>query len=102
VLLVSIAGCGGASADSLVKDQIKHMNDFADALEKNDKARAEAAKKGMEDTNKRLEDLKLPEAEKKKVVEANKDALSSAMTRLMTAAMKTELKDIKLPGGDTP
>ncbi len=81
-----LSGCG-ASADSLMKDQIRDMNAMADALEKKDDAKAKEIEKSMKATEEKLNALKLSEDEKKKVVERHKDEITKAMDRLMKASM---------------
>src|SRR5262249_13834562 len=97
VFLVGVGGCG-SSADSLVKDQIKNMNNMADALEQCDQAKfKELEKNGKDiekkgkDLDKKLEELKLSDEEKKKLLEKHKDELGAALGRIMQATMKKGL-----------
>jgi TolA-binding protein len=117
LVLFGVSGCG-ASADSLVKEQIQIMNETAEALEnKAPDAKVTELQKKLEETNKKLEALKLSDEEKKKVIEANKDELTKATMRLMKAGMNKTIGEIgkgfpgmpdlgKMPGfpgaGDQP
>jgi TolA-binding protein len=108
VLLFSLTGCG-SSPDGLVKDQIKAMNDMADALEKNEpETKVAEIKKRLEENNKKLEELKLSDEEKKKLIEKHKDELTRATTRLQQAMLTKAMKDMGgkfkgIPGfGDPP
>lgn len=93
-LLLGLTGCG-ATPDSLIKDQIGAMNDMADALEKNEpESRIADIKARMEQNNKKMEALKLPEDDKKKLLEKHKDELLKAMTRLQKAMMNRAVKDL--------
>jgi hypothetical protein len=90
VFLVGVSGCG-SSPDSLVKDQIKNMNDMADAMEKGDEAKLKELEKKSKDIEKKLDDLKLSDEEKKKLLEKHKDELGAALGRIMQATMKKGL-----------
>jgi peptidoglycan hydrolase CwlO-like protein len=87
VFFVSLNGCG-SSPESLVQDQIKAMNDMADALEKNaPEAKLTELKNRADEIGKKLEKLNLSEDEKKKLFEKHKDEITKAGQRLMTAMM---------------
>jgi hypothetical protein len=95
------SGCG-ASADSLMKDQIKLMNELADAMESNAaESKLADIKKRMDENSKKLDGLKLSEEDKKRLLEKHKDEFAKATGRLMQAAVKQMGKgmgDLKLPG----
>jgi len=87
VVLATVGGCG-SSADGLVKEQIKAMNELADALEAKaapDKIKNLETK--MDELGKKMEALKLSEADMKSLLEANKDEMTKAMGRMFKAAM---------------
>jgi len=86
-LLVGVSGCG-SKADSLIKEQIKLMNDLADAIEKDDEAKAKDIQEKIKENGKKLDDLKLSDDEKKKLEEKYKGDVEKAMKRVMEAAMK--------------
>src|SRR5262249_25519644 len=87
VFLVGVSGCG-SSADSLLKDQIKLMNDVADAMEKGDEAKVKDLQKRMEELKKKLDELKLSDEEVKKAWEKHKDEFAAAKGRVFQAGMK--------------
>ena len=97
--LCLLSGCGGASGpDGLMQEQIDSMNELADAIESGaDKSKIEAIQKQMKETEKKLDALKLSDAEKKKLVEKYKDKIAEATGRMMGAALKKGMKDMKLP-----
>ncbi len=96
---LGVSGCG-SSPDSAIKDQIKSMNDLADAVEKNEPdAKIQDLQKRVEESGKKLEALKLSEEDQKKLFEKHKDELSKAMGRYMAAMMKKGMKDL---GGAFP
>jgi hypothetical protein len=92
-LLFGASGCG-SSADGLVKDEIKYMNEMADAIEKKDEAKTKELKAKLEETEKKLNELKLSDDDKKKLIEANKDELTKATQRVVEATMKGAFGDI--------
>ena len=100
LLLFAVSGCG-ANADSLVQEQIKEMNDLAQAMETNapDSTIKDIQKK-MEDTNQKLKDLKVSDEEGKKLADKYKDDLTKALQRLLKAAMTKGMKDMgsQFPG----
>jgi len=101
-LACGAVGCGG-SADSLLKKQFKYMNEWAEAVEKNDDSRAKEATKNMEETAKKLEALKLSEEEKKKLVKRHQDEFQKANTRVEQAAMNRVKREFdKIGGGGFP
>jgi chromosome segregation ATPase len=88
VLLCGVSGCG-SSADSLIKEEIKGMDDLADALENNaPQSKIDEISKRLKETDKKLEDLKLSDEEKKKVIEQNKAELERVTKRLAAAMLK--------------
>ena len=93
LVLFGVSGCG-ASADSLVKEQIQGMNDLAEALEtKAPEAKVKELQKNLEETGKKLEALKLSDDEKKKLFEQHKEELMKATTRLAQAGMNKAFGD---------
>ncbi len=101
-----ISGCG-SSPDSLIQEQIKDMNQLAEALEtKASQDKINELKKKMEETSKKLEDLKLSDDEKKKLMEKHMDEFTKASTRLVKASMAGEfgkmfegMPGLPAPGG---
>jgi hypothetical protein len=102
VLLCGVIGCGG-NADSLVKDEIKCMNELADAFEKKDDARAKELQTKLEETDKKLQALKLSDEQKKQLISRHQEELQKASTRLAQAGMNRALGDVgKMFGGQLP
>jgi hypothetical protein len=58
VFVLGIVGCGGASAESLVKDRIKAMNDLGDAYKANDADKIKGLEKKIEDLDGQLSKVK--------------------------------------------
>ncbi len=94
VLSVTAIGCG-PDPDALMKDQIKAMNDMAEALE-NDapESKLEEIGKRTKEINEKIEGLSLSDEEKKKLVERHKDELTKATVRLQAAMMKKMMKSM--------
>ncbi len=87
LLFFALSGCSG-NADGLVQEQIKDMNDLAQAIETNaPDATLKDLQQKMQDTGKKLDDLKLSDDDKKKLIEAHKDEITKASTRLVKAMM---------------
>ena len=104
LVLCGVVGCG-ANADSLVKEEIKTMNDLAEALEnKAPEAKVTELQKKLEETNKKLEALKLSDDEKKKLGEQHKDELTKAGMRMAKAGMNKAMGEFgkMMPGGGFP
>ena len=112
ILLSKLTGCGsgGSSADSLMKEQIKLMNELAEAMESGaDQSKVEALNKKLNETAEKFKALKLSEDDTKKLAEKYKDDLGKAVMRLMAASFKgpaSKMGDIKVPDpggfGGTP
>ncbi len=101
---LGLAGCGGP--DSLIKEQIADMNALADAMEKGEsEEKIKELSKKMEATGKKLEDLKLSEEDKKKLIEKHKAEFEKAGSRMMAAMMKKMVGGMGgvpgMPGGFT-
>jgi len=95
VLVTCVGGCG-SSADSLMKEQIKLMNEMADAVESGaDQSKIDAIGKKMKENEEKFNGLKLSEEEKKKLVEKYNDDIAKAVTRMMGAMFKKG--DVKIP-----
>jgi hypothetical protein len=102
VLLCGVVGCGG-NADSLVKDEIRYMNELADAFEKKDESRAKELQTKLEATDKKLQALNLSDEQKKQLLSRHQEALQKATTRLAQAGMNRTLGDFgKMFGGQFP
>jgi TolA-binding protein len=103
VLLVAVSGCA-SSPDSLVKDQIKAMNELAEAMETNAaEAKVQEIQKKIEEINKKLEDLKLSDEDKKKLLEKHKGEMEKAVIRLAKAGLNKTMGDFgKVFGGQLP
>jgi hypothetical protein len=99
LVVCGVSGCG-ANADGLVKEEIQTMNDLADALEnKAPEAKVSELKKKLEDTDKKLQALKLSGADKKKLVERHQEELMKASMRLAKAGMSKALGDFGMRSG---
>ncbi len=93
VVLSGVGGCGGGGPDSLMKEQIATLNEMSAALEsvKDDKSADEAIAKidkscdKLKDISKKFNELKVSEADKKKLEEANKKAGDEAGERFQKA-----------------
>jgi peptidoglycan hydrolase CwlO-like protein len=99
MLMMSLSGCG-SSADSLTKDQIKLMNELADAIDKGaDKAKLEDISKRIQEVDKKFKDLKLSADEEKKLKDKYNKEGEEAAKKLFAAMLKNPkaLMDIKLP-----
>jgi hypothetical protein len=93
LVLCGVSGCG-ANADSLIKEQIKAMNDLAEALEtKAPEAKVNEVQKKLEVTDKKLQALKLSDDEKKQLTERHKDEMTKASMRLAKAGMNKTIGD---------
>ena len=82
IFILAVSGCG-SNPDSLIKEQIKNVNELASALE-NDAPQAELDKlqdriKALE---KKLEALDLSTSENRELLERHKAELVPAMQRL--------------------
>jgi peptidoglycan hydrolase CwlO-like protein len=87
-IMIATSGCG-SSADSLINDMIRCMNEMADPMEKSaPKEKLDQIKSRMEDIDKKMKALNLSEDEKKKLMEKHKDALEKAGKRMAEAMMK--------------
>src|SRR5262245_31033895 len=98
------AGCGGG-ADSLMKDMISDMNALADAVEKNEsEAKVKEIQDRMQATTKKLDDLKLSDDDKKKLIEKHKAELEKAGQRMAGAMAKKMFGGMGMPnlGGGIP
>jgi hypothetical protein len=93
--LLSGAGVRAAEADALVADQIKYLNDLADALEKKDEARSREATGLLVQNRIKLEALKLTEEEKDKLSDKHGAELERAKDRVARAMDKF---DVNLAG----
>ncbi len=63
LMLCFVSGCGGKNADALIKEQTVLMNDYADAVDKKDDAKAKDVEAKIMESNKKLEALKLSDDE---------------------------------------
>jgi hypothetical protein len=101
VLVCGVIGCG-RNADSLIKEEIKNMNAMADAMEKKDDAKLKDCQTKLEETNKKLQALKLSDQEKKQLLERHQDELQKATMRVVQASM-SRMGDLgKMFGGKFP
>jgi hypothetical protein len=84
-----------------MKDQIKLMNELAEAMESGaDQSKLDALNKQLNETAEKFKALKLSEADTKKLAEKYKDDLGKAVTRLMAATFKglgNKTGDFKVP-----
>ncbi len=87
-----ICGCGGA--DGLMRDQIKLMNETAEAIEsKAPQEKINELEKRLEENGKKLEELKLSDEEKKKLLEKHNDEMMKAGMRYAKAKMGNMMGD---------
>ncbi len=87
VAVCAISGCG-ASADSLMKDQIQLLNQLAEAYEtKAPEAKINEIKQKQEENNKKFGDLKLSPDDAKKLAEKYDGELKTAIMRYMKAVV---------------
>jgi hypothetical protein len=91
LVLCFVSGCGGKSAEAIYKDQTKLYNEYADAVEKKDDAKAKEIQKKIDENEKALADLKLSEADKKKL--ADDEEFKKAAIRYAGAKLGSGLKD---------
>ena len=80
-----ISGCGGGSAESVLKEQIDTMNAMADAMKNKDEARV----KELDAKGKELGEKfgKFSADEQKAAVEKHKSELMAATQKVMAASM---------------
>jgi hypothetical protein len=104
--LIAVVACGllggvarAADADTLVADQIKHLNALADALDKKDQAGARNAVGLVLENRVRLAELKLSDADKQKLSDKYQAALDKANTRVEKAMGQLDLGLGELLGG---
>jgi hypothetical protein len=86
--LLSPAARARARAERLLKEAVALLNEMADAQEKGDQARVAEIQSKLEEVGKQLDDLKLTEAEKKRLEEKYRPEMERAMARFMAAALK--------------
>jgi len=98
-VVLTLSGCG-SQADGLIQQQIKLMNEMADAMENKDEAKLKDIESRMKTIGKQMEELKLSDADKKALEEKHKDAMMKAAGRMFSAAMKGGLPGV--PGGGLP
>ena len=82
-LMVALTGCSGTTADRLLEEQITLLYELADAFD-NDapQAKIDEISKLLADNHRQLDDLKLPERTKKKLVADHQSSLNPALLRL--------------------
>jgi hypothetical protein len=103
LVLGAVVGCGGGTsspsskgveaapdseADKLLKEQIALMNDMATAIEKKELDTKAKIEEKTKEIGKKLDALKLSEADQKKLQEKYKGELEKAMARVMAAGLK--------------
>ncbi len=104
LLLIGVSGCSSPQ-DKIMDDMVKAMNEMADVMEglkPNDPQAAMAAlgkfadiAKRVAENEKKLNDLKLSDADKKKLEEKYKPKLEAAKKRIEAAAQKS---GVPIPG----
>ncbi|NQU21550.1 MAG: hypothetical protein HQ567_09720 [Candidatus Nealsonbacteria bacterium] len=83
--LMMLTGCG-QSGDSMMKEQIVAMNEFADAIESDStEDELKAIKERMEAVDKKIKEL--PEEEQKALLEKHKKELTAASEKVTKAMM---------------
>jgi hypothetical protein len=94
LVLCGVSGCG-SGADGVVKAQVKTMNDLANALEANaSEAEVDTIQKRLDHLRENLNDLKLSEAEERKLMEKYQPEMERATQRVMNATMKSAVKNL--------
>lgn len=86
VLLV-LPGCQKRSAEAVVDEQIKIMNELAAALEAGQTTNAEEIKSRLEACGKKLQELNLSQEEQQKLMLAKQGDLMKAALRMQKAMM---------------
>jgi hypothetical protein len=90
---LSLSGCS-SSADSAMKETIAAMNDYADSVERGDsEEKQKEFEKKMKDIGEKYKDLKVTDAEKKRLEEKYKPEMEKVMKRMMAAMMKKGMQD---------
>jgi len=84
-LLFGVSGCG-SNADSIAKDMISAMNDFAEGIQKKDDAKIKAAQERMKELDEKFK--KLSAEEQNEAKQKYKKDIDEAGQRLV-AAMKS-------------
>jgi hypothetical protein len=105
--LIAVVACGllgcaapiAGDADSLMADQIKHLNALADALDKKDQASARNAVGLVLENRARLAELKLSDADKQKLADKYETQLSKADARVEESMGNLDLGLGNLLGG---
>lgn len=91
LVLVGFSGCSSSTgSDALIQDQIKAMNELADAMEAKtfDVEKLKQLKTRGEELKKKFDELKLSEADQKALEGKHKAAVEKAKERIKEATMK--------------
>jgi len=98
LLLTSVTGCGGP--DSLMKEFIANLNAFAETLEKKEsKEKQQAALDRVKATSEKLNNLKMNDADKEKLMKKHEAELNAALKRVGDAWMAQLTEGGGLGGG---
>jgi len=87
-LALLLAGCGGNSLDKMVKSSLDAMKELTEAFEKGDKKLAMSAAKKMQAVAKEHKELKVSEAEDKRIQEKYMTQVQEQTKKMMEAMMK--------------
>lgn len=89
LLAMFMAGCSGSSgADKIVKETLDAMKELTDAFESGDKNRIMNVAKKLQALGKENKDLKLSEAENKRLMEKYKTQMEEQGKKMMASMMK--------------
>ena len=92
-LAVGLSGCGSA-ADDLMKEKVKLKNEWAEALKSGDKSKKQEIDQRLLENLKKLADLKLSDADMKKLEEKYRRELDRAEQRISEARKESGLDDL--------
>ncbi len=87
-LALLLAGCSGNSLDKMVKSSLDAMKELTEAFEKGDKKLAMSAAKKMQAAAKEHKELKVSEAEDKRIQEKYMTQVQEQTKKMMEAMMK--------------
>ncbi len=94
LLLLAVGGCGPAQADYLIAEQVRLMNQLADAIEDDQsdaetaRARVQELRDRLAENDRKLQALTLSEEQKKSLRDKHRSELESAARRLEEATAK--------------
>jgi hypothetical protein len=97
---------GAGNAEAMLKQMIQLMNDLTDAIDKKDEAKGKELARKWDDLNKKMNALRLPEADQRKLQEKYGNDIFTAAMKLGTAVTKepdfVKKIDLNLGGSKPP